>query len=442
MSTLRDHRPVRSPQRSMRTRNGVLGAALTTGMLVLELYAATAQATAFPDPVPEGWRDSTSVRAPYTASAARPVPQPATYRDLHVVRDPFLLRWQQATANEMSGIGASPWYRDLSARLDVTWRLAEQAPSPVTIDAAVRDQAFNMVIVGAYSGWSRVWSQTFARAPELVPIQTAIRSALTPSLQIRKDRTGRTRVSSDARNLQNQDAAMADINQGPVASSIPLTAPRTPFVRTGSAMTLIRLPDQSDLDLKTPRNSAVAPELTSWVDVRHVVLDAARVQTRVQQAPDRAKFHPQVRWTALARQGLLPRWDVVAELQSSPRTPLPQRNAIAIEHRLESVGLPAWAVRLAAVQQVREDLGPGTREERVMWTLRNNLAWYLPQDVERWPLGQRPLAPGPTLPPMVPTGPQNPRPLAQSPIKRHTTPPLGPPSIAPPAAEEDGVADR
>lgn len=396
----------------------------------------SAVATVFPEPASAHLPHAGVVHVPAFSPHPEPEPVPAVdpvvYRDLHPVRDPFLMRWQQATAREMSGSGASPWYRDLSTRLDVTWRLAELAPTPVTIAPEVRDQAFNMAIAGSYSGWSRVWNQTFARSPELVPIHTAIRSTLNPSLQIRKDRGGRTRVSSDAQSSQNQSAAMADINQGPVGRATTAADRPSPFVRTGSMMTLVRLPNQTDLDLETPRANAVSPELTSWIDVRHVGVDAARIQSRVQQNPDRARFRPQVRWTALARQGLLPTWDLVAELQGSPENHHLQRNAVALEHRLVAAGLPTWALRLSAVQQVRDDLGPNTNEDRLMLTVRNNLAWHLPQDVERWPLGQRPLAPGPTLPSTPPSGPENPRPLAQQPVERNGMP----------LHDEDGLADH
>jgi hypothetical protein len=354
------------------------------------------------------------------------------YRDLHPVRDPFLTRWQQATVREMSGSGASPWYRDVAAHLDVTWRLAELAPNPVTLDTSLRDQALDMAIAGAFSGWNNVWRQTVQRSPDLVPIHTIVQSALTPSLQIRKDNGGTTRVSTDARGAQNQQAAMADINQGPSPGRTGRSSGGPPLLRTGSALTLVRLPDRSDLALGSQPQSPFSPGLSSWVDLRNVVVDAARVQTRIQQDPERNRFRPQVRWVALARQGLLPNWDVIADLQGNPETALPQRNAVALEHRLGSLGLPAWALRASASQQLRQDLGPEIREERLMVSLRTNLAWYLPQDVDRWPLGQRPLAPGPVLPRVSPTGPDNPRPLAQPPIERNGM-------ISP---SEDGIAAR
>ena len=394
----------------------------------------SAGATAFPEP-PSAHLPHVGVMHHPTVSpepAPGPVNDPLVYRDLHPVREPLLLRGQQATAREMSGPGASPWYRDLSTRLDVTWRLAEFSPTPVTIEPEVRDQAFNMAIAGSFSGWSRAWNQTLARSPELVPIHTAIRSTLSPSLQIRKDRGGRTRLASDTQSIQNQNAAMADINQGPVGAATGPSRRPAPFVQTGSTMTLVRFPNQTDLDLETRTTDVVSPALTSWIDARHVGVDAARIQSRVQQDPDQAAFRPQVRWTALARQGLLPTWDIIAELQGSPENQRLQRNAVALEHRLVAVGLSSWALRLSAVQQVRDDLGPDRTEDRLMLTVRNNLGWHLPQDVERWPLGQRPLAPGPTLPSAPPSGAQNPRPLAQQPVERNGMP----------GHEEDGLADH
>ncbi len=362
----------------------------------------------------------------------RPTPSPMVYRDLHPVRDPILTRWQQATVREMSGSSASPWYREVAAQLDVTWRLAELAPAPPTLDPTLRDQALDMAITGAFSGWNDVWQQTVRGAPELVPIHTILQSALTPSLQIRTDDEGTAQISSDARRSQNQQAAMADINQGPSPGRTGRSGGGPPLVRTGSALTLVRIPDRSDLDRTGQPRSPFSPGLSSWVDVRNVGVDAARVQTRIQQNPEQSRFRPQVRWVALARQGLLPNWDVIADLQGNPETALPERNAVALEHRLGSFGLPAWALRASALQQSRVDLGPQIREERLMVTLRTNLSWYLPQDVGRWPLGQRPLAPGPVMPRISPAGPENPRPLAQPPIERN--------GMTPPA--EDGIAAR
>jgi|GEM_PF-6961762 len=367
--------------------------------------------------------------APHTVVLTNPPVQPSLpYRDLHPVRDPFVARWQQATARQMAGPGASPWYRDVASDLDVRWRLAEQSPAPLLIEQGVRDQALDMVLVGSITGWNEVVRQTMRRSPELTPIHTAVQSALTPGLRVDKSASGRTRVGADGQEARNQQAAMADISQGPTVQRTNPRAVQT-SVRTGSAVTLFRLPDSSDIQ-PGANDSPLRPGLTSWIDVRNVVFDAARVQTRVQQDPERNRFRPNVRWVAVARQGLMPDWSVVADIQGSPEALRPTRNGVALEHRLTRYGLPEWAIRASAGQQLRDDLGPDIREERVMLVLRTNLGWYLPQDIDRWPLGHRPGAPG--MPTITPDGPSAPRPLVASPAERTGARPL----------DIDGLADQ
>ncbi len=406
------------------TGRWVVGLGLWLGLCALSSNAAAAP---FPARPAESPLPAATLQVPSPSPLPSASPEPDVYRELHPVRDPFMSRWQKATAKEMSGPGASPWYRDMAAQLDVTWRLAELAPAPVTLDTTVRDEAFDMVIAGAYSGWNATWRSTMRRSPELVPVQAFIQSALTPGMHVQKGKSGHARVSTDDQNTRNQRAAMADINQGPAAPRTPNTPSAGvshPSLRTGSALTLIRLPGSSDLDSGAAPDSPFSPGLSGWVDVRDVLVDAARVQTRIQQNPEKNKFKPNIRWVAMARQNLMPTWSVVAELQGAPDVPLPTRNVVALEHSLVGIGLPAWAVRASAMQELRDDLGPDIREERVMVTARTNLAWYLPQDVSRWPLGQRPLAPGPILPELPPTGPGAPQPLARSPAVRTGATPL------------------
>lgn len=374
------------------------------------------------DPVPSGRPETeggSRSSEPATAPGLPGARLPELYRELHPVRDPFLARWQHATAREMSGAGASPWYRDLSVALDVTWRLSELSAQPVVLDTAVRDRALDMAIAGATSGWNTTMYRSMQRRPELAPLQTMIRSAISPSLRIERGHSGGTRVRTDDGTARNQQAAMADINQGPTTGPSP--SPRSgpqPSLRTGSAFTLVSVPTSADVRAGSDADSPLSPGMTSWIDVREVGVDAARLQARMSQNPERARFRPQVRWAAMARQGLLPDWAAIADLQGRSNEVGVVRSAVALEHQLARYGLPGWALRAAASRELRDDLEPTLYEERVMVSVRTNLGWYVPQDIDRWPLGHRPGAPGPVLPQLRPGGPTEPVPLASTPAER------------------------
>jgi len=331
----------------------------------------------------------------------------------------------------MSGPGASPWYRDTATHLDVRWRIAELSPETIQIEQNVRDRAVDMALAGALTGWNMTISRTLRRTPELVPVQTAIQSALTPGFQLQKSSSGSTRVSAQAPGTRNQQAALAAINQGP--TSRPTSSPVDPpsSIRTGSAITLLRMPDSSDIQAGADADTPLSPGLSSWVDVREVLVDAARIQTRLSTPQKARRFRPEVRWTAVVRQGLMPDWALIADLQGTPNAVRPTRNGIALEHQLARMGLPAWAVRLSAGQELRSDLESELQESRLMLTVRTNLGWYLPQDVNRWPLGQRPGTSSPMATDILPGEPSTALPLAQS-YKDHSSSPVAP---------ADGIAD-
>lgn len=393
--------------------------------------AARAGSVPFPTP-PSTWAlHAVPAHTPAEADEAVLPPPADTYRDLSPVRTPYLAWWQQATARTMAGDGASAWYRDTATQLDVQWRLAEMSPEQVFLEDGVRNRAVDMVLVGAMSGWNATLRRALRATPELVPLQTAIQAALTPGLHIQKGASGQTRVQAADPASRNQQAALADINQGPTVDATGRMRKPPRSIRTGSAVTLFRLPSSSDIDAGATNNNPIAPGLSSWVEVREVLVDAARVQTRLEQ-PAEGGFRPTLRWVAVARQGLMPSWAVIADLQGTRGEVRPTRSGVAVEHNLSHMGLPAWAMRVNAAQEQRPELGDNIREQRVMFTVRTNFGWYLPQDVDRWPLGHQPGAPGPVLPDLAPSGPGAPRPLAQSPAQRAGTGPV----------QTDGIADQ
>ena len=344
---------------------------------------------------------------------------PQHTRDLHPVRDPFLHTWQRATAKSMAGPGASVWYRDMATKLDVNWRLAALAPTPLHIDNATRDLALDMAIAGASSGWDTAMRRTLRQSTELTPFHTFAKSILTPSLQVERGQDGSTRVKPDSAASLDSRAAMVDIDRGSQTPNAKVKPP-LPSLRTGSNITLISIPTSDDVRAGTDAQSPISPGMTSWLDVRNIIFDAARVQARIAQPTERRKFNPNVRWAALARQEIIPSWAVVADLQGQlfhdTQQQITVRQGVALEHRLTDLSLSSWALRAAMTREVRDDLEPGIVEERFSVSLRADLGWYVPQDVDRWPLGH---VPGGEIAPILPpTGPGKPMPFMASPAER------------------------
>ena len=358
---------------------------------------------------------------------------PEVVRDLHPVREPFVHKWQRATTRSMAGPSASVWYREMATRLDVGWRIAEMSPTPAIIDKNTRDLALDMAIAGASSGWDAAMNRTLRQSTELTSLHTLARSLVTPSVQVQRARDGSAKVTPDASASLDTRAALANIDQGQGLGRA--TRASSPTLRTGSRFTIISTPTSEDVRAGNDADSPVSPGMSSWIDLRDVVFDAARVQARLAQPPERNRFNPNVRWTALARQELIPSWAVIADIQGQVSRRAEQqrfavRQGVALEHRLNKLGLSAWAVRGGVTKELRDDLGPDIIENRLTVSLRADLGWYVPQDVDRWPLGHRPGAPGPVLPVLEPTGPGRPTPFMASPAERTGATPPQPMTVA------------
>ena len=403
---------------------------LAVGMLGISTPVFATPFPARPGPVPA---EVSLEFQPARVDASR-AGLPELTRELHSVRDPFVRKWQRATAHSMAGPGASVWYRDMATQLDVRWRLAEMNPTPVHLDNAIRDLALDMSIAGATSGWDAAIRRTLRQSTELTPLHTLARSVFTPSLQVQRARDGSATLKPDSAASLDGRAAMADIDRG-TANVGPAVRPTSPTLRTGSSFTFISIPTSDDVRAGAEADSPVSPGMTSWIDVRDVVFDAARIQARVAQDPTRRRFDPNVRWTALARQEIIPAWAVIADFQGQMANKavhqrVAVRQGVALEHRLTGFGRSAWAVRTGMARQLRDDLGPDILEDRFTVSLRADLGWYVPQDVDRWPLGHRPGAPGPVLPVLPPTGPGQPEPFIASPAERTGAEPPPPMFVA------------
>jgi len=348
--------------------------------------------------------------------------------ELHPVRQPFLTRWQLQTAEAMAGRGAPVWFRDTANDLELRLRLSEWDPEPFTHDPRARDQALTMALAGSTLGWQRALRQVMRSSPEMASAWSAGQSVLSPSVKVRGRPGGGARATVDDPSAGRADLAFAELDQAPPARG--LTQRPTPTFRTGSAFTMIPIPDAGSL--QAPRDElseGLAPTVNSWVQVEHLLLDAARLQARIREAPERPR--PQVQWTAMARQGLSPGWAVIGEARGDHRTLSPSALRVGVETRLPTDLPPvmrASATRLAATPATR-----APAEDRLDLTLRAALGWRLPHDVRAWPLGQVPGAPGRLPQELPPTGPSRPALLVRTPAERQLDGPV------PPRADE-GVA--
>lgn len=341
--------------------------------------------------------------------------------ELHPVRQPFLGRWQVQTAEAMAGPGAPVWFRDTANDLDLRLRLSEWDPEPFPHDTRSRDQALTMALAGSTLGWQRALRQLMRESPEMSSAWAAGQSVLSPSVRVRGRPGGGARATVDEPSAGRADLAFAELDQAPPARGI---APKpTPSFRSGSAFTMIPIPDAGSLQGAQPAPAErLSPTVNSWVQVEHLLIDAARLQTRLREAPDRPR--PQVQWTAMARQGLTPGWALVGEARGDQRALTPSALRLGVETRLPTdlpLVMRASAARLAADRAAR-----APAEDRIDLSLRAALGWRLPQDVRSWPLGQVPGAPGRPAQELRPTGPVRTAQLVRSPVERQLDGPVPP----------------
>ena len=101
-------------------------------------------------------------------------------------------------------------------------------------------------------------------------------------------------------------------------------------------------------------------------------------------------------WTIVGRQELYPRVSLVGtirgEVSTSHLNALPSQGRTALEWRIPNT---RWSTGVSRMVRVNDDM---EWEVRTMLQLRSHLNWYVPQDIDRWPLGQRPGKRGPIYP--------------------------------------------
>lgn len=338
---------------------------------------------------------------------------------LHPVRDPFIARWQTTTAAAMAGPRAPVWFREPSTQMDVALRLAELQRGVVPIDPQLRDRSINAALAGATLGWQRSVRALLKQSEGLGTLSTIVSTAISPSVQVKQRNSGGPR-SVHVDDVANRDErlAFAELDQAGPQRTVRLPSP--PTFRTGSAIALFPIPNTADVQRQAPRQKAVDPSMSIYMQAENILVDGARIQSQVRPTNGRFRQLPRVQWTAMARQELISGWSVVGEVRGDRRSAAPTTLRTSVETRLPT--RTDWVLRAstARIDRARDLVPTGPPiEHRIDLALRANLRWRLPADVRHAPRGQVLGARGRPMPELPPRGPNTPESFVRASAQRH-----------------------
>ncbi|MCB9777315.1 MAG: hypothetical protein H6742_01960 [Alphaproteobacteria bacterium] len=316
--------------------------------------------------------------------------------------------WQLATTDAMAGPRASRLYRDTASHLDTWWRLAAFDRERPWISQEEALQARELATIGAVAGLQRVVRSTLAKDEALGVLHRIASTTSGANIEIRARRgqqPARIRYnavgSTEAVRLQAADLeadGVAAGAAGPAAGFARLSprGPPAPTFRTGVGFQL------HDMD-EDPAVIDTALAMTAFVDLRQVGVDAVRLQATHPRPYDWR--HGAAQWSVTARQGLLPRLDLIGRVAGEEKRDWrPTRSLGALSLRLPT--RQDWFLRTELAHRPELEATPklpAVEEEwRGMVVLQANLRWRLPQEADGWPLGQEPLQPGRTMPDVYP----------------------------------------
>lgn len=322
---------------------------------------------------------------------------------LHPVRPQPMLAWHRAVATMMAGPDASTLFRDVSNKLDVYWTLEAADLDPLPLDDATRDLAFDRSLQGMTLGFSRLLQDTLDSNEVLATADRVIGTGLRPSLIVEKGDDG-THVRLDQRPWSSNGslASVAD------PSRSPQNGPPKPSLRTGAGVRLVEDADRGD----TPLTDLV-PAAQGWLGLDDMGVDALFMDATWVRPWARPK-HPQIWWDFAMRQALTSRLALRVSTSNADDNPLPDRARAGFSWQIP--GYRDWRIYLDGVHDFPDPSDPEDPGEwQVVTRLSASLGWHLPVDVDRWPLGQEPGAPGPMLLALRPTGPNETAPLARPP---------------------------
>jgi hypothetical protein len=291
---------------------------------------------------------------------------------LHPVREPFLHRWQDNVTAVMSGSGASPLFRNTSAQMDAYWRLTANDTTRPWISEEEEQQAMQQAGLGALLALQLSANQIISRSPEFSTIQRGLRTLGGPSLVIEEKREG-VKVSLNE-GPKNQRVAMASIEEPRQPDRSRDILPRQPPTRMRLSSGL-RVIDITRTAESGEEYTILRPGLSLSAEADNLGPVSLRLQTALVQERPR---QPSVDWRAAVRLSTLPGVALVGDIQGDEQ--LPSRLQTGVEWRI-----PAEVVlttRLMGSYRVEDG------EERLMLQLTRPMRWNIPNDMQRWPLGQ------------------------------------------------------
>lgn len=324
----------------------------------------------------------------------------------HPVRGEPMLAWHRAVAATMAGPTASPWFRDTATAMDVRWRLlAAGEPLPDPSEAEV-ERALDLSLQGAVLGLDQVIREALSRSEVLAVAEQVVRTGLRPGIVVQGG-PGGPRLSLDDRPWTGR-AALAAVSEGPRPGRRP---PPPPRARLGAGLRFVEQEAAAAEDDPLSSLSDLEPSLQGWLGLDRVGVEAmtATVSWLSPFDEERPEAEPELWWDLAARQRLLSGVALRAQLSSHDPLLLPDMARVGL-----LLPLPAnerWRISLDGTRRLpNPERASDEGEWRAELRLSANLDWSLPVDVDRWPLGQQPGAPGPLPLALRPRGPNTPSP--------------------------------
>lgn len=346
-----------------------------------------------------------------TAAASPALPEQSAretlvQENLHPVREQVLATWQRETRRAMSGPRASPYFRDLANRMDVTWRLRATQAFPQPLSIGLRDQVLQQSIDGGAQGWRATFRKSVARHEELSQVFDIASMATGPRLSFRqKKERVRIEVDEDAGSMEAQTALLEQGADEGLAN-------RPSKLSTGGGLHLVQRSDP-----EAPETLRILPAATSYIRLQNVGLHALQIHTLLINDPSISEERPHQligSWRVAGRQQLVPGLSAVGQGRGRLRTGQVNLASAGLEWRIPGEGRFVTRAQVSRLRIEEVD----RLDRRAELVLRTNLRWRVPSDIDRWPLGQEPGAPGPWLPEVPDAGPMAMTPLSATPAER------------------------